>query len=756
MQFVRRRATMETHSFRVGLLIFKTIPQCWDMRKRFRLLTLALSLAMAISGVATAADDLRERPILFSADSLTYDPNTRVTTAVGNVEISQGERILFADKIVYYETEDRVVADGNVALLEPSGEVVFADHFDITGDLRDGVIDNVRIILEDGTRIAAANGTRSEGNITQFNKTVYSPCFVCDDTPDEAPLWQLKAVKVVHNEEEREIEFEEATFEIAGVPVAYLPYMSRPDPTVKRKTGFLVPSVGRSSDLGFVAQAPFFWAITPNIDMTLTPWITTNEGPVLEAQYRHSLTNGNIKFDSSITRDSRERVRGHFFGEARFDINESWRAGLDLKRSRGRTYLRRYNFDNSQTLRSRAFAEAFKRRNYFVANGYSFQGLEDDDDDDDIPIVLPLMDYYLVTEPDSFGGRADLRLNLAVLERTGVDNTDTRRLSARAGYEIPMIGPFGSLYKVFANLYADGYHADNVISTDGTEENDGFAGRLFPLAGARWSLPLVRDDGDFQQVIEPIVEGIVAPTFGNKDDIPNEDSQDLELDETNILSRNRLPGLDQVEEGPRFNYGLRWSFFGGERTSASVFAGQSYRFFNDDKLGQARGLNDNFSDFVSAVEINYDEYVRISYRNRIDRKEFEPRRHELSANLGIDMIDLDVRYVLFEDDTTQEFDGREEVEFEVGTQFSRYWRNETFGTQDLSGGSTTRELGSRLIYEDECLLFEVEYSRSDIEDDDIDSSDSIFFRIGLKTLGDISTGFTRGGSNTSEDRNGGS
>ncbi len=732
----------------LGIDVFQGGPR--NGNGRLARLGVGLAVLFVFAWLATAAaafEAMPDEPILFSADRLTYDPATAITTATGNVEVTQGPRTLLADKIVYYENENRVVAEGNVTLLEPTGEVVFADYFDVTGDLRTGFLDNVRAILADGTRIAASGGQRSDGNLTRLAKAVYSPCFVCEDDPEEPPLWQITAVRVTHDQQEREIIFEDAFLEIAGVPVLYLPYLSRPDPMVERKTGVLIPRFGTSSDLGAVVQVPFFWAITPHSDATITPWYTFQEGPLLQVDYRHLFKNSEIEFESSITRDSRQRIRGHFFGEARHDIDDNWRAGLDLNGSKGRTFLRRYDFDNSRTLTSRAFAEAFYGRDYFVANGYAFQGLDEDDDQDEIPFVLPLIDYFGITDPDPWGGRADFRFNTALLERIDVDATDTRRVSARGSYELPFVGPIGNTFKLFADVFADGYYADNVVSRDGEDVSDGFSGRFFPQAGARWSLPLVRDDESFQQVIEPIFEGIVAPRFGNSDRIPNEDSLGLELDETNILSRNRPPGLDRVEEGPRLNYGVRWNFFSGDSARAEVFVGQTYRFFEDKDLDRATGLDENFSDYIGAVRLAYRDNIDISYRNRIDRKEFEARRHELIASLGVDAFDIDVTYVLFEDDATRDFDGREEVQYEVGTQLSRYWRNETFGTRDLADGGGQLEIGTRLIYEDECFLFEFEYTRSDIEDDDIEQTDEFFFRIGLKTIGDFGTGFKSAGGN---------
>ena len=706
------------------------------------LLLAAATAAPLVCALPAAAVEppSRAEAILFTADTLSYDQERRVIKANGNVEAVQGDRVLKADEITYDETRDRLIATGNVSLTEPSGEVVFASQAEITGDLKSGVIEDLRLILTDGTRVAAASGRRTGGTETELTRTVYSPCDLCAEEPTRPPLWQIKAAKVRHDQNEKIVEFSDAWMEVGGVPVFYLPYFYQPDPSVKRKTGLLVPTFGNSSDFGLVAEIPVFIALSPQADMTLTPWFTTKEGALLEAEYRRELSRGRMEFDGSLTRDSTQKTRGHLFGEVRYDIDERWRSGLDIERTLDRTYLRRYGFSDQQTLTSRLYGEAFGRTDYFVANSYVFQGLKSSDDNDTIPFVAPKLDYYHFGDVDAVGGRTDVHLDLAVLTRT--DGTDTRRASARAGWTLPLLGPIGDLYTLSATLWGDAYHV-NDLERDGSDNRyTGFSGRLFPQLAGEWRLPFARAGETSQQIIEPIVQGVLAPTFGNPSRIPNEDSEDMEFDTTNLFALNRFAGLDQVEEGPRFSYGLSWSYFGADGERASVFSGQSYRFFEDSAIPTASGLSGNFSDVVTAVDLAPNKYLDLLYRNRIDVSEAAARRHELGAVLGSELLRVGASYVRFdeENDDGTDFEGREELGFSLSSQLNRYWRTRIAGVRDLKGGGAQRDLGIRLTYEDECFLFTFGYKRADIEDRDIEPSDIFYVRLGFKTLGTVGAG----------------
>ncbi|MDX5367475.1 MAG: LPS-assembly protein LptD, partial [Alphaproteobacteria bacterium] len=181
--------------------------------------------------------------VLMQADELTYDRESRIVTATGNVELAYGERVLLADRVTYDENTGVVKADGNVALLDPQGDVAFADQIVLRNEMRDGVIDTLRVLLSDNSRMAGTSVVRSGGNMTTLHRGVYTACDICEEKGQTTPLWQIKAFRVIHNQEEKRIIYEDAFIEFFGVPVFYIPYFSQPDPTVKRQSGFLPPSI---------------------------------------------------------------------------------------------------------------------------------------------------------------------------------------------------------------------------------------------------------------------------------------------------------------------------------------------------------------------------------------------------------------------------------------------------------------------------------------------------------------------------------
>src|SRR5690606_34530659 len=126
---------------------------------------------------------LENVPALITADEMTYDETNGLVVAAGNVEVTQSGRVLLADKITYDINGDVVTAEGDVTLIEPSGERVSAEFVTLTGDMREGFIRGIRVMLADNTRIAAASGTRTGGNRTEFSKGVFSPCELCRDDP---------------------------------------------------------------------------------------------------------------------------------------------------------------------------------------------------------------------------------------------------------------------------------------------------------------------------------------------------------------------------------------------------------------------------------------------------------------------------------------------------------------------------------------------------------------------------------------------
>ena len=404
-----------------------------------------LALAHGVAGAELPSED---EPVLLSADEVTYDRELGVVTARGHVELSQGERILLADTLTYNERTGTIAASGNVALLEPNGDVAFANYVELTSDLKEGVIRDIRLLLADGSRIAA-NGGRRSGDTTEFAKAVYSPCPVCEPDPYRPPLWQLKAVRVTHDQKKHRIEYRDAWLEIRGVPVVYTPYFSHPDPSVTRQSGFLVPDFSFSNSLGFSVQVPYFFTLGPSGDATFDPIFTTKQGIVLGGEYRRRLQMGEFQTDGSITRADREddnevhddEVRGYIRSNARFDHDENWRYGTDLFRASDKTYLRLYDYGSDRTLTSQAFVETFADRSYGIGRSMWFQGLRDQDNNDQFPIIVPEAVYHYVGEPLSAGDY--LTFDAGVLNLSRIEGPDSRRLHSLAGWHRPFVSPHG-------------------------------------------------------------------------------------------------------------------------------------------------------------------------------------------------------------------------------------------------------------------------------------------------------------------------
>ena len=562
-------------------------------------------------------------PVILEADELIHDKTRGTVIARGNVEAAQGERVVMADTITYDERTDTVTATGNVILLEPSGEVVFADHMELRDEMKNGLIRNIRIILTDESRFAANGAVRSGGNRTEMSKAVFSSCPLCAKHPEESPLWQIKATRVVHDQRRQQITYTDAFFELFGAPIAYTPYFSHPDPTVKRRSGFLTPSFGGSSQLGSTFRIPYFFNLAPNYDVTLTPIITADEGVVLAGEYRHRIDSGQFKLNASITRpeqrgDNGETLsgrdtRGHIEGVGEFDINETWKWGFDVARSTDDTYLRRYGFNTEDTLTSNLFLEGFRERNYAAVNAYSFQGLEVNDDPGDTPIIAPIIEYSFIGDAGRFGQRYTLDANFMELYRT--DGTGSTRLSLDGGWRLPFMGAFGDLYSVSASLRGDAYWVNDVLdpAKANRSKSSGLTGRIVPQVALDWRLPLIRDSGTVRQIIEPIVKFTVSPHGGNPGKIPNEDSQSFEFDDTNLFNDNRFSGLDRIEGGPRLSYGLRMGAYGASGGSTTAFLGQSFRTKADNTFEPGSGLENNLSDFVGRIAIKPSTLIELPY-----------------------------------------------------------------------------------------------------------------------------------------------
>ena len=710
---------------------------------------LSILTALAIltsASMSVSAQSSGEVPadILLLSDDVIYDGNGEIVTAKGNVEVSYNDYVLMADRLIYDRKAGRLKAIGNVTLLENTGNVVFADQVDLNETLTQGFVRKIVAQLSDKSRLAAAAAYRKSENVTELHKAVYSPCKICKDG-SRPPVWQLKAFNVTRDMNSQQIKYEDAFLEFYGIPVLYTPYFAHPDPSVERKSGFLAPKFSSSSDLGTVVETPYYFVIDETQDLTLTPGVTSKEGPILSSLYRSRYDSGDLRFEGSITypnerndfgdRIGGHEVRGHVFGSGAFRLNDNWNWGFQVERASDDTYLNRYDISDADELTSKLYAEGFDDLSSASIEAYAFQGLRATDDDDTIPFITPSINYHLVSDPGVAGGRFFVDANTLVVSRT--EGTDTRRLSLTGGWHLPFIGRDGGVYDLSASLRGDVYHIDNVPNPalPGGKTDGDFEYRLLPLIAFEYTYPLVKESGSVRQVLEPKVSLVYAGEANENNAIPNEDGGSFEFDDTNIFSTTRFPGLDQWEDGARASLGVKWAAYGQSGGHTSVSLGQIFRLEDEGTFSPASGLDGKRSDYVGRIEISPGPYLDFIHRFRIDKNDFNFNRNEVSLSTGPSWLRFNGGYIRLEKDAnTLSPVTREEARLAGYYKMAEFWSLRAYGRRDLELGQAV-DFGGGLFYQDECLYVGLTFKRSFTRDRDVKPTDRVGIQIKLLNLG---------------------
>ena len=753
------------------------------------LLVGALTPAAAQFSLGGGSRQEQNAPIVFRADEVEYDEQLALTVARGHVEISQSGRILLADTVSYNQRSDTVTASGNVSFSQPTGEIVFADFMELRDSMSEGFAKNVRMLLADRSRLAANTARRTNGNRTELRRGVYSPCDLCKNDPSAPPAWQIKAREIDHDKELQLIEFRYATMEIDGWPVFYSPYISAPDPSVKRASGFLIPSIGGSNTLGANVTIPYYWVLGPDKDLTLTPRFMTQAGALLTADYRERFGNGildalvsgnhsNVGSGSSSSNEG-EQWRGQINEHSVFDLDQTYRTGLDVQRVSDQTFLTRFGFGNPllNAMTSRGYLESFEERASTDINTYAFQPLLPGIGDSTQPIVLPVANRNWQSQPDALGGRWNLNANLLDIVREV--GTQTRRLSLGSEWNREFRDGIGGQYNFSAGLRGDGYSINNLSSVSNPDLPTAFfsvdkqpaaaptatnftTGRAFPQVGLVWSYPLIHRGEEMTELVEPIAGGFAGPSSGNRRNIPDEDSLSFNFSDSDLFRRDRLAGYDILDTGQRVDYGTKLGLYDKDGGSYRLLIGQSYRAQPNTFLPLGSGAENRLSDVVGRVVLSPISYLDLIYRFRFDTSPFADRVQQVGVNAGPPSLRVSGSYIYLPAQLQSQvvtnpatgqnvlYGKREQLVFTATAKLTHYWSvqgtqtvNLTNSTTLVNGVATPSASSASLyaslsaIYQDECMAFIGSVTQSGIRNGDVTPGVSVTFSVVFKNLGEI-------------------
>jgi LPS-assembly protein len=688
-------------------------------------------------------------PVDLQASSMVHDDQNQSITASGDVMIVQAGRILRADEVAYDLAQDTVNATGNVVLNEETGNIHLSDTVTYNDRLRNGSLKNLRSFLSDGSRFRAESGERKNGAVTIMRDAFYTPCAPCKTDPDKPPVWGLLASKVTHDEGNQRISYQHARLEAFGVPIAYAPYFSHPDGTVKQKSGFMAPAGGFKSSLGAFVNNSYYWAIGPDQDATTGVMVMTDENPLFSGEYRKRWDSASLLLGGGITSSSRtdrsggktiavdDETRGHVLAQGRWDINDTWRSGFDVNWASDDQYMRQYDFVEDDVLESQLYAERFSGRNYLSARLISFQDTRIRENPVDQPDILPEIVASFKGEPGAFPvlkGQWSAEASALGLTRMGSDQ-DVQRVGLGLGWERRLVSDYGFLTKIDADMRGDFYHTADKNVPIGNSNNN-YASRFFPQLHMQTSYPLARQFDSAQAKIEPVVALTIAPNISSRNKIPNEDSNDVQIDASNLFEPNRFPGLDRVEDHSRVTYGLRGGLFGNSGSSVEIFMGQSYRLTEDDNPFPAgSGLDGQSSDIVGQFTAQVLEDYYTDYRFQIASEDISSQRHELDAWADWDRLRLSGRYLYASGLAgTDLVESREQVQGDISFYAREDWRLRTGAIQDLGQSPGLRKAYMGIDYLGQCLYLSLTGEKNYTSDASGDSDTEILFRVGLKNL----------------------
>lgn len=729
-------------------------------RTALPLLLVAPAAAAAQESTAAPASADEERAVSFTADQLAYDTRAEIVTVSGNVEMTTEGNNLRADRVVWNRNTGEVRAEGNVRVVNPAGDAAYGDSIVLTDTLRDGMVDNLLLVLDDGGRLAADRAERQEG-YTTLHRAAYSPCAVVDEhgCPKD-PTWKITAVRVVHDPVKNRIRYQGASLSLFGTPIIALPGLSHPDGSEGGGTGILVPDIRFSRRNGLELSLPYYFKLAPNRDATVTPHVYSDVLPMLEGRYRSLTGLGAYEVGAFVTHGSRLRadatdldaqrnrsIRAYFEGNGKFQLDPFWSLTGSARYVTDRTFLRRYDISRDDRLRSVVNAERISDDSYISIAGWAFQGLRITDDNGQQPIVLPAIDARWRMADPILDGWVELQANSLSILRT--EGQDTQRAFAAARWERREITPLGQELLFTGYARGDVYHTGQTGLTPilAYRGEEGWSARAIGALAAEVRWPLAGPFLGGIQRLTPRVQVVATPPTKNLR-IPNEDARAVDLEDSNLFALNRFPGYDRWEDGSRITYGIDWAL-DLPQVAVRTTIGQSYRL--DDKssiLPPGTGLSERFSDIVGRTTVKFGRRLDFVHRFRLDKDNLAVRRNEVDAVFGGRQTYATIGYLRLNrniDPAIEDLRDREEIRLGGRVKFARYWS--VFGStvvdltnrdeDPLSDADGFEPVRHRLGfgYDDDCIEIGVTWRRDYESTGDFRRGNTFLFRVALKNLG---------------------
>ena len=615
----------------------------------------------------------------FSADKLTYSQDNSVVEATGNVVAKNQEgKQIAADKIIYNKTIQQLNTFGNSKFSDGKSGTLFAESFEynlekkiITAEKNVKFIDKEKntyyfsklnaddkfdeIIgydinadlnkqnLKSGDKFNEFIEPRFSGksasiknNITIVKDARFTTCKKTNET-DGCAYWNLNAGELIHDKEQKKITYKNASLDLNNIPVFYLPYFAHPDPTVKRESGFLPPTLANlGGDIGSSLKIPYFYPLSESSDFTVSPVYYFKQNPLLLGEYREKFKNGDLSLEGGFTQGYKEVTatktdgsRHHFYGNLYLTFNEKI---LDqtifntkIQHVNNPTYLRvnKINSTNDGFKRNLVKEDDTKLTNEIYLNSFgktenfniktaTYRDISITKNSDQYSYLLPELSYskYSLFDNNNLSFSSifkSLNSNTNQNKSSFINNLD---YSTQEFYN----NDLGIGYKFLTKINNINYYSDYKTP------NENLNNQINPVIGFDTSIPFAKINKETEQYIIPRLLTRYAPGK-----MTNATTNDTTLNTDNIFSMNRMNSDELIEKDLSFNLGADWIWQekktgNKEPEKASVSLGQVLKLNKDLDMPTKSSLQKANSDIVSKINYLSPKNFDITLKNTFDNQ----------------------------------------------------------------------------------------------------------------------------------------
>jgi LPS-assembly protein len=731
-------------------------------------------------------------PLFLNADELEYDTRNNRVIARGNVEIYYNNYALTADRVVYDQAANTITAEGNAKVREPDGAIVSAERLVASADFAEAFVQSLSVVGQDDTRIVARRAIRRDGNVTEFEGGKFTPCKSEAGMP---PLWCIAAGRVIHDKDKATITYQDAQFELFGVPILYTPYFQHADPSVKSRTGFLIPDYSSSSRLGASVEVPYHITVTPSADFLFHPMYMAKQGVLWQGHWRQKLRMGDVlgtyeiklagidqNSDQTINGDLRERWRGSVHTRGNFSISSWWNFGWDVVGETDRAFRQFYKLDNIlQKDRVNTFyLQGRSERNFFGMTLYHVGGLVMNPNLDTTPPgtdpslipptpsqaaatrVMPVVDYNYIFAKPVLGGELSFNANavsywqdLAFTDGGGVArraDSNANRVTANVGWRRTFTDTLGQTFTPAVSLRGDIINFEDTVDplTRLVQPQESIV-RGVGTASLTYAYPWAMATSSAVHTIEPIGQVQARQARIDQRRLPDLDARSTVFDDMNLFE-DKTAGYDRIDTGVRMNYGLQYTMQAYSGGSVRLLAGQSFHLSGDNIFrnpgvdsdnrflySPVTGLERQASDYVLGLYVSPVSGFRALAQARIDENTRDLRRVDTLAgfNYGPMLSQVSYSYTAASP-ALNLLDDQQEILAMLGFRVTDRWTVSGQTRFSLNENRAIQNI-AQLKYADDCYVMTASYVETHITDvaRDLKPDRALLLRFELKYLGEF-------------------